>query len=70
MITQYDARAEIEAMKARRYGRARKTARPAEPAPQVSPAWTNASEQAIRAEMERRLMRRRAVAPAGTGGLD
>jgi hypothetical protein len=55
MITQYDALAEIEAMKVARSRTAVKTAAPA--AASVS-SWLNASEQAIRAEMERRLVRR------------
>jgi hypothetical protein len=61
MITQYDAIAEIEAMKWR-LGRTRQTApgTVAASVPEdVSPAWEGASEAAIRREMERRLARRR-----------
>lgn len=57
MITQYDAVAEIEAMKARRD--AKQKARPDEPAPDPS-SWSAAGEHAIRAEMERRLASRSA----------
>jgi hypothetical protein len=56
MITQYDARAEIEAMKVARSRRVGQTSTPAAGA--GSSPWTNASEHAIRAEMERRLVRR------------
>lgn len=60
MITQYDAIAEIEAMKWR-LGRTRQTSHGTVTAPvpgDVSPAWEGASEAAIRHEMERRLARR------------
>ena len=55
MITQYDAVAEIEAMKLKR-------ARPAGTSeePTVPRAWPASGEAAIKAEMERRFRRRAA----------
>ena len=56
MITQYDAVAEIEAMKLRtkRVRAGRKSAAVAT----CDPRWTLSSEREIREEMERRLARR------------
>jgi hypothetical protein len=56
MITQYDAVAEIEAMKLKRTSPVRRTSSPAP----ARPAWTGSDEAAIRAEMERRFQRRAA----------
>jgi hypothetical protein len=67
MITQYDAVAEIEAMKVARSRRLGKSAAPS-PSP-MSPSWTSASEHAIRAEMERRLVRR-ATTVSPSDGVD
>ena len=55
MITQYDAVAEIEAMKWKRSRPVRRT--PVE-APASPFSWTDASEDAVRTEMERRLANR------------
>lgn len=55
MITQYEAVAEIEAMKARRH-RSRTSSVPSS-APRVS-SWSSATEAQIRREMERRLASR------------
>lgn len=56
MITQYDAVAEIEAMKLKRTSPVRRT-----PSPDAAtPAWTGSNEAAIKAEMERRFQRRAA----------
>ena len=60
MITQYDAVAEIEAMKVTRSRRLGKTIAPVAAA--APSAWVNASEHAIRVEMERRLVRRAMLA--------
>ena len=63
MITQYDAVAEIEAMKWRRTRAPRTTAGAASTrvAEEVSPSWEGANEAAIRREMERRLAQRAAT---------
>ena len=58
MITQYEAVAEIEAMKWRRVRAPRERKRPAPAAAETPGTWDGASEAAIRREMERRLARR------------
>jgi hypothetical protein len=65
MITQYDAIAEIEAMKWKR-SRPARGKQPGDQQPPVTPtSWHHASEHAIRREMERRLARH----AAGYGDL-
>ena len=66
MITQYEAVAEIEAMKARPRQRLQQATTTGESA---GFGW-RASENAIRAEMERRLARRAAAKPAASQGAD
>ena len=56
MITQYDAVAEIEAMKLRT--KRVRAARQSAAAATSDPQWTPSSEREIREEMERRLARR------------
>jgi hypothetical protein len=63
MITQYEALAEIEAMKVARSRRTGKSAAQASSSTRTS--WTDASEHAIRAEMERRLLRRAMTVSSG-----
>ena len=68
IVTQYDAVAEIEALKARRR-QPKRLPRSGDQGigPAVSGAWSSASEQDIRAEMERRLAKR-AGAPRAAAG--
>jgi hypothetical protein len=58
MITQYDAVAEIEALKWRLTRPDAGTPADRMIPPEVAPAWQRASEADIRREMERRLARR------------
>ena len=58
MITQYDAVAEIEAMKLRSISAVR-PGRSSTAPPANDPQWSRSSEREIREEMERRLARRR-----------
>jgi hypothetical protein len=57
MITQYDAVAEIEAMKLRSISAVR-PGRSSTTSSTTDPQWSRASEREIREEMERRLARR------------
>jgi hypothetical protein len=66
MITQYEAVAEIEAMKARPRKRLQQSTTTGESA---GFGW-GASESAIRAEMERRLARRASAKPAASQGAE
>ena len=62
MITQYDAVAEIEAMKWRQTRAPRTTgAAPTRATEDTPAAWEGAGEAAIRREMERRLAQRAAA---------